>query len=217
MERLHFLHIRKTGGTAVKHALASALVPFELILHDHATRLRDIPPGERVFFFLRDPVDRFVSGFNSRMREGRPRYHYPWSEAERSAFGRFQSPDALASALGSTDPVDQAAAKAAMSAIRHLSTTYVDHLGEGSYLLERRADMFFIGRTEALDHDLERLCLRFGLPTSVRLPTDDIAAHRAPPGSPTALSPASKDTLRAFYRKDIELMALCERLAPADT
>lgn len=216
MERLHFLHIRKTGGTAVKDALASAKAPFELLLHDHATRLRDIPPGERVFFFLRDPVDRFVSGFNSRMREGRPRYHYPWSEAERSAFGRFHSPDALASALGSTDPIDQAAAEEAMCAIRHLSSTYVDHLGEGSYLLERKADLYFIGRTETLERDLERLCLRLGLPLSVRPPTDEIAAHRAPPGSPTALSPASKDTLRTFYRKDIELMTLCERLEQAD-
>lgn len=217
MERLHFLHIRKTGGTAVKHALATANAPFELLLHDHATRLRDIPPGDRVFFFLRDPVDRFVSGFNSRMREGRPRYHYPWSEAERSAFGRFHSPDALASALGSTDPADRAAAQQAMRAIRHLSTTYVDHLGEGSYLLERKADLFFVGRTETLEHDLERLCLRLGLPPSVRLPTDDIDAHRAPAGSPTPLSPASKETLRDLYRKDAELMALCERIAQADT
>ena len=40
--------------------------PDVVHLHRHAVRLRDVPVGEKFFFFVRDPVSRFVSGFHSR-------------------------------------------------------------------------------------------------------------------------------------------------------
>ena len=63
-----------------------------------------IAPGEPVAFFVRHPVSRFVSGFNSRMRKGRPRRNVEWSEGERWSFERFRTPDELARALASADP-----------------------------------------------------------------------------------------------------------------
>ena len=82
-EVVHLLHIGKTGGTALKTALAGAASPTHvLILEDHPTRLRSVPVGERVAFFVRDPLTRFVSGFLSRQRKGRPRYFHDWSAEE---------------------------------------------------------------------------------------------------------------------------------------
>ncbi len=74
MQKIHFLHIGKTGGTAVKYALSSYSKneKYEIILHGHETKLKDIPNGEKFFFFLRNPITRFTSGFYSRKRQGRP-------------------------------------------------------------------------------------------------------------------------------------------------
>jgi len=74
---VHFLHIGKTGGTAIKHAIGSAQasisgdgagLPCVVHLHRHAVRLRDVPAGERFFFFVRDPLEltmKVVAGFTA--------------------------------------------------------------------------------------------------------------------------------------------------------
>ena len=86
---VHFLHVGKIGGTAIKHAIGGAQAPdsgerarlaYVVHLHRHAVGLRDVPVGEKFFFFVRDPVSRFVSGFHSRQRRGAPRYSGRWSE-----------------------------------------------------------------------------------------------------------------------------------------
>jgi|688.fasta_scaffold455285_2 hypothetical protein len=53
--KAHFLHIGKTGGTAVQQALEPHLHAgkYAIVLEPHATRLADVPPGEAVFFLLR--------------------------------------------------------------------------------------------------------------------------------------------------------------------
>src|SRR3954468_20142447 len=60
---VHMLHVPKTGGTAVRAALEDARLPpgLRVLLHGHGMSLRNIPREDDVFFFLRDPVDRFVS------------------------------------------------------------------------------------------------------------------------------------------------------------
>ena len=105
-ERPHFLHIGKTGGAAVKHALKPVAAAGHLMLHGHDVRLHDVAPGEQVFFFLRDPLSRFVSAFYSRQREGRPRYVVPWTPDEEAAFGRFRTANELADGLSSTSAAE---------------------------------------------------------------------------------------------------------------
>jgi len=92
--RAHFLHIGKTGGTAVKTALKPLVRsgPFDLDLHRHPFTLAKIPEGEVFFFCLRDPIERFVSGFSSRQREGRPRHYRPWGPNERLASAASRQP-----------------------------------------------------------------------------------------------------------------------------
>src|SRR4051812_28297644 len=106
--RLHFLHVGKTGGTAIKRALRSGQVratPYgRLLLHRHRFTLRDVPEDDFVFFCVRDPIARFVSGFYSRRDQGRPRYHFEWSPAEATAFATFATPEQLAGALAADDP-----------------------------------------------------------------------------------------------------------------
>ncbi len=210
--KLHFLHIRKTGGTAVKHALAEHAPAGRIVLHEHATRLVDVPLGDAVFFFLRDPIARFISGFNSRLRQGAPRHDHPWSEGEREAFTRFPDPDSLILGTASPDTTARAAAEQAMLDIRHISSRYSDWLHSVEYLDQRHDDILLIGRQEDLETDFSQLRIRLGLPSNVRLPQDEVLAHRTPKGFSTSLSPRSRTLLQERYHHDYVLLDHCRAL-----
>ena len=142
---VHFLHVGKTGGTAIKHAIERAGRstarggggPWAVHLHRHGVTLRDVPDGEKFFFFVRDPVSRFVSAFYSRQRQGRPRYKGQWSRRERVAFECFLTPDQLASALDSTNEAERASARAAMTGISHVRDSYWKWFESEDYFLSR--------------------------------------------------------------------------------
>src|SRR4051812_2532382 len=72
---LHFLHLGRTGGTAIQrtlrgagfaywkdeHAAATPETPFGRIqLHRHRFRMRHVPSDDFVFFCLRDPIARYL-------------------------------------------------------------------------------------------------------------------------------------------------------------
>lgn len=195
----HFLHIRKTGGNAIKEALGSVA---SVIVHRHSVTLDQIPEGEKVFFALRDPVDRFVSGFNSRKRCGRPKLNSRWNADERTAFKRFATPNALAMAISSSDKEEVAAAHAAMSSIRHVNSKYADWLCNIEYLEQRRGDIIWVGRTSRLSEDFEELKRCLGLPPSCALPTDPILAHRHLPTDSVSLSPEARENIQRWYAAD---------------
>ena len=62
---VHFIHIGKTGGTAIKSVIKryNSTKEFDIFIHGHEFKFKDALPGEYVFFVLRDPIDRFISGF----------------------------------------------------------------------------------------------------------------------------------------------------------
>ena len=113
----------------MKHALMTVLSTAThcLRLHGYETRLSDIPDGEPVAFFVRDPISRFVSGFYSRQRQGQPRYNFPWSGEEQQAFARFRTPSQLGVALSSLDADRRTAAVQAMKSISHVPSSYKSH------------------------------------------------------------------------------------------
>jgi Sulfotransferase family len=206
---VHFLHVSKAGGSAVKDAIEGRLrtPTSRIFLHPHRTTLMDVPRGEKVFFFLRDPVTRFVSGFNSRLRQGRPRYDTPWTPDEARAFARFGTPDALASALSDEKPEVREAARDAMRVIGHVRSSYWQWLGDEAQLARRLDDVLFVGRQESLARDFEALRDLLGLPASLTLPE----AHRTPEGFDRRLSPQAVENLREWYASDYHLLELCAR------
>ncbi len=210
---LHFLHIGKTGGTAIKHALAPVAVAGNLVLHPHRARLRDVPPGEGAFFFLRNPLGRFVSAFYSRQREGRPRYVIPWSPEEAAAFGRFRIPNELANGLSSTSAALRRKAERAMQSIPHVNNRYRDWLGSPDYLQSRAADIFFIGLQERLADDFALVRSRLSLSGDVRLPEDDVGAHRNPASLDRTLDEQAVRNLTVWYGEDFAALRQCRRIA----
>jgi len=217
--RVHLLHIGKTGGTAVKAALSNHLScrNHVVVLHDHHVTLRDVPERDLFMFLVRDPVDRFVSAFHSRRRQGRrrqgrPRYSYPWSDAERVAFGRFETPNDLALALEADDESTRRAAEAAMRSIHHVQTSYWDWFESEACLRSRVDGLFFIGHLETLAADFEILRSRLGLADSVALPDDAVAAHRAPDSLDRHLGDDARDVLARWHAREYEFLELCRDL-----
>ena len=211
---LHFLHIGKTGGTAVKYALTQHPIDsrYAIYLHRHEFRLKDVPIGEQVFFFVRDPISRFVSSFYSRQRQGQPRYFSAWKENERSSFEEFTTPNQLALALSSNDAEKKSRARSAMKTIRHVRDSYWKWFDCEEYFRSRLSDVFFVGRQEGLAEDFEILKARLGLPEHLKLPGDDVNAHRTDKQVDKSLDEEAVANLRDWYEDDFRFVALCEDL-----
>lgn len=209
---VHLLHVSKTGGTALKHALSGIHQvgdSLELVLHSHKTRLVDIPRGDAVFFCCRDPISRYRSGFMSRQRQGRPRNFIPWSEGERLAFTRFSNPAQLADALASHDPSLRREAEAAFGRIGHVNTPLEYWFGSESLLEQRKGDIIWIGLQNELDQDFAHLARLLALPADACLPADDVAAHRNPGKAQNPLSPEGHQTLLERFSGDARLFEWC--------
>lgn len=206
------LHIGKTGGTALKGGLSSYMRQTgdrRFALHGHDDTLERIwaaDPRRPVFFAVRDPITRFVSGFSSRLRRGRPRYDVPWTDDETIAFSRFPSPNALGEAL--SDREHRAAAVAAMSQIRHVNTALVDWLVSPTYLEQHADKILYIAHQSDLTADEKQICEVLGVPAPL-LPDDDIGAHRTPAGMATRLSDLAKANLAHWYALDFAVYDWC--------
>ncbi|MFO7854759.1 MAG: sulfotransferase family 2 domain-containing protein [Paracoccaceae bacterium] len=220
---VHLMHIRKTAGTALKEALdpirragteTCAIRPCP-----HRFTLADLPPGEKLVAVLRDPIDRYVSGFFSRLREGRPRYHNPWNKAERACFERFTTPDALARALRAEDAGTREAAEAAMRGVNHVRTSLWDWFVDEETLRARAPDILLLMRQERLAEDFSRLLERLGAPDTLRLPEDETRAHANRYDDDARLSPEAVEILKDWYARDYALLAFAEAelgLAPLE-
>jgi hypothetical protein len=211
---LHFLHVSKTGGTAIKHVLKAYRVTsgHAIVLHGHRFTLREMQNGDKAVFCLRSPTSRFVSGFYSRQRQGQPRYFEPWKPDEKIAFAQFQTPNQLALALSSVDDAERLRAEKAMHSIAHVNNGYAKWFESEEYLLSRLPDIFFIGFQETLAEDFETLKSKLGLPSTLKLPTDDITAHRNPEHLDKKLDKQAIENLNRWYADDFRFVALCQKI-----
>jgi hypothetical protein len=213
--RAHLLHVSKAGGTMLKELLGPHTMSgrYELVLHPHPVRFRDIPIGEKVFFVVRDPLERYVSAFNYRLREGRPHQYDPWSDAERIAFEAFQTPDALGAALSSGDADTRARARAAMIAIRHVRDSYWRWFDSLEYLGRRHDDLLLAVWLPDLTATVPQLLTLLGLPETLAVPQSEASANRSPDEAPRALGAAATANLRQWYGADDAFLDYCAGLA----
>jgi hypothetical protein len=220
---IHFIHIGKTGGSAIKEAIRGDIRGVKSVYQDvapgtriltssHHIDLGRTPPRDDVFFVLRDPVGRYISGFMSRLRQGKPRHDSPWSATERRAFERFPTPDDLAVALSSGDAETRAAAQAAMRDIRHVRSTFADWLGSPELLRKRRKHILLVGWQETLSDDFERLRGLVGLPDHCQLPSDPYRANRATEDRPPELSELGSANIREWYAGDYAIIDVLEEM-----
>lgn len=217
-QTIHFLHIGKTGGSAVKYVLKDFVKTpeYSLKLHGHEITLKDIPKGDSVIFFLRDPVSRFISGFYSRQRKGRPRYHSEWSPQEKEVFEHFTTPNEIAVSLANERAEDHALAIMAMQSVQHFKP-YKEWYVDFDYFESRFEDILFVGFQESLDADFMKLKKILKIPQSITLPTDDIIAHRNPKDINKSIDEKGVKALIKWYSDDYRFMSLCKGKMPNKT
>jgi hypothetical protein len=217
------VHIGRTGGTAIKYALRSEGLAYrrqrdaagvpetpygKIRVHPHRFHLADVPPGDFAFFCIRDPIERFFSGFYSRLNKGQPRHYYEWSKRERTAFEAFPTPQLLVAALHADDDDERRRAMAAMRSIRHLAS--IERFVGTPWQLRRRLDqVVYIAAQETLNSDWEQLKSMLGLPPDVALPSEGRAAYRREGSLDTTLDDAGVKALRRWYRRDYRLIRYC--------
>ncbi len=203
---VHFLHIGKTGGTAIKFMMAEAGVrqlKFRFVAHSHRARLTSIPMGEPYFFSIRDPISRFVSGFYSRKRKGQPRIFVEWTAEEEFAFRKFPDATDLAESLDSSDDKTRSAALRAMSAIGHVRAPLVSWFTSIDEITARPP--LAIIRMASLQDDFNGMLVRLGLRFRVRPPSDSISAHKNDYTATPPLSHRALSNLREWYALDSSL------------
>lgn len=207
---VHFLHIGKTGGTSLKkmvkqHDVRRTGDGRRLVMHSHAMSLPDVLGRHRkntAAFFLRDPVARFVSGFNSRLREGAPITYIPWKPLEVIAFENFKTPNDLAEALSATRPLNQDRAFSAMASMVHSRMHFTYWLRDVDYLDRRLAKIEFIGFLETYNQDAARFVKRLRLADTVR----PEHYHEAPSTASKHVSDKGRANLELWYAEDIAIL-----------
>jgi len=103
-EKYDFLHIGKTGGNFFRNIVRKIdKKDKKIIIRGHNNSILNDEIKNRVIFFVRNPTTRFISGFISRLRKGRPVNNSKWSKNEEIAFNNFKTPNELAEALSSSD------------------------------------------------------------------------------------------------------------------
>ena len=210
---VHFFHIGKTGGSSVKYALKlknAPLINNEYIIfgHSHTFTLKDTYPGEKIFFFVRDPIDRFISGFYSRKRKGAPRIYVEWSPEEKQAFETFDTPNELAVSLSSVNEDLREKAIKAMNSIGHVRTSLWNWFINDDNFNRRLNDIIFVGTQKNLNKDFERLKKLLYLSDEYILPKDNIKAHKNPDDVDKDLSDKAYKNLKDWYSEDYRFLNL---------
>lgn len=210
VKNIHLLHIGKTGGTSLIKMIESiSTTNYKIIVHSHDYNFKDVPKNEKVIFFLRKPHDRFVSGFYSRKRMGKPTYNVPYNAEEKWAFDTFESPNKLAEALSDKNEVVRLNAIRAMCGIRHVNAHFSDWLISKEYLEKRKKNIFYIGFQETFSADFKALYEKLTRSEFKGLVCEE---HKNFPNS-TNLSKKAYENLSEWYKNDIILYDYCQMIS----
>jgi hypothetical protein len=178
----------------MRAALRKVRQTRNIIFVPHTVTARETE--DTLLFTVRDPLARFVSGFNSAKRRDNGS---PWDPGEVLAFPRYPTANVLAEAISS-----ETTAHDAMRQIHHINRHQHSWFPSPAveWLSLSRYRVLWVGFTETLAADFETLKRRLKLPSEVALPL----VHRAPDNSDTFLSDKARENLAHWYHEDIQLV-----------
>lgn len=204
------LHPGKTGGTylksVIRHNKANWSRPIKL--HSHRASVMSTAqrfgPDRQLAFSFRDPVDRFISAFHSRRRQGRPTYNRMWSPAEATSFLYFNTASALAEALDTPDERLKSAAYFAFNSIMHIKANYAFHFESLTTLATEAPNIVACIDLTRFETGLATFLSRVGI-SDFEIPQN--AELHSNPGDVETLSPRALDNLRVFWAQEFEFYA----------
>mmetsp|Transcript_41921 Transcript_41921/g.69497 ORF Transcript_41921/g.69497 Transcript_41921/m.69497 type:complete len:382 (+) Transcript_41921:56-1201(+) len=216
-DKIVILHIGKTGGSSVRESLQSSLNTTRAYFADnngHSESYRELHqcaehPNHVFAYFVRAPVQRYVSAWVSRFRMGGNKMFAPWGLGELEAFAKFLTPDELGRALSASDPATRSDAQRAMHTIGHVKWGLSDYWGGLENFEKCPNSTFFVGRTEHFDEDYLRLVRVLGDEGGLLSEVTEVDhAHRAPDqyAGFKHLSRLARTNLRKWYKEDYEII-----------
>jgi hypothetical protein len=161
-----FLHIPKTGGTSIV-GLGNNLVKMGYsfpVYFEHSWNIEKIHsayPKMKISLALRDPLERMISGFNSRLRQGRPRYKAVWTPKEAAAMAILPSSKHLLDAMLSEDDYSVSAVAYAFENILHLKWNYCYYFKNADFVRKHKSILGIVGHMDHFENfaiDLACLC-----------------------------------------------------------
>lgn len=205
-----YLHIGKTGGTQIMNIFSKLRNNnLNVVKHKHEVKLSDISIHNDYFFSIRKPVNRYLSGFYSRLRKGKPRLYVEWSKEEEIAFKNFSNANELAESIYLQNEKGKKA-QIAMIGISHINTNQIDWFQKLSFL-DHRPPLYII-RQENLVSDMSTLFKILKLNYNVR----DLIDHRPEISHSNDYSKTSPlsllaiENLNKWYSKDNLFYKVCE-------
>lgn len=214
-----FFHLGKTGGGSVRQLLRPIRSQWAGVGH-HGTldEIHERWPEAPIVFFVRDPVTRFVSGFNNFRRAvvHKSTGKLP-SRIELVAYTLFATANDLAEGLVSDDEHTRSAAEWAINSMGFLSNHLTNNLQSAATVDRHRPHLALIGLFERFDVSISAMRTALDLPTSLQLPSDEATAHRGLSHLPNRLSPVGHAAVSHWYRADIELYTHCRTIHHAQT
>ncbi len=144
--RKGFLHIPKTGGSGIfdfmnKNQSSFSSIPVPLFHTWTARLIKEYFPNMKISFVIRDPLERTISGFQSRLRMGQPKYFVPWKAKEAAAFALFHSVEDFLNGLLEESDFYFSATEHALMSIIAIQWNYEYYFESTEFLVENK-DLF---------------------------------------------------------------------------
>lgn len=207
-----FLHIPKTGGSGVNtfgRSLQERGFKSPCVF-SHGWKIEEILnhfPNIKISFVLRDPLSRMISGFNSRIRQGRPTYNNLWTPAEAAAFSLFPSVGKLLDAILAEDEFSKSAVRYTMRHVTHLRWNYSFYFKNLDTVRSNRSSFEIIGSMNRMDEFINSYTALSGAPESTAAELYE-KRHEAKVRSEDSLerySPEDVSRLKGFIDKDYRI------------
>lgn len=210
LEEIAFIHIGKNAGSQVKQ-IAPKLIKqgFRIKAYKHNLKLHQLPKDSKYFFSIRNPSSRFVSGFYSRKRKGRPKFNIDWSPHEKIAFQDFEHANYLAENLFSNNELG-ISARLAIKSITHTGAHQFDYFHKAAYFAIQPP--ITIVRQEYFERDMQRFLDILGINIKIEslLTFDKIKSHQNDYAEAPPLSELALHNLKKWYIQDYMFYEMCE-------